>query len=252
MSNSRHMPIPYFKINRQFEILEFSEEARDLFSFREGSSFLELTDSGSRTKAEKFLSGEGKMETELALMTKRESAATFKISVKWAGEAGHLICTGQDRHMEELLSKISHQQRRLAETDLELLFQKEALEQLLDKITELSGPAITLTSKLVLVPLFGNLDENLINRNRTRLLNSMHEQDYEHAIFDFHGIGVLNGDGLMELGKLIAEFRLMGVEAVFTGLTPAHVKAMNQSGAALDVQSVSTLPRAIQSYFSVK
>ncbi|MBS2967727.1 STAS domain-containing protein [Metabacillus sp. KIGAM252] len=122
----------------------------------------------------------------------------------------------------------------------------------MDKITELSGPAITLTVKLVLIPLFGNLDENLISRNRTRLLNSMHEQDYEHAILDFHGIGALTGEGLTELGKLIAEFRLMGVEAVFTGLTPAHVKAMNQSGAVLDVQSINTLPKAIQSYFSSK
>ncbi|MBS2967726.1 hypothetical protein J9317_02920 [Metabacillus sp. KIGAM252] len=131
MSNSRHMPMPYFKITRQFEILEFSDEAEALFSFREGSSFLELTDSGSRTKAEKFLSGEGKKETELALRTRREPAATFKLSVKWADGTGHLVCIGQDRHMEELLSKISLQQRRLAETDLELLFSKRSTRTLI-------------------------------------------------------------------------------------------------------------------------
>ncbi|AZB41640.1 hypothetical protein CEF21_04630 [Bacillus sp. FJAT-42376] len=250
MSNSKHMPLAYFLINRQFEILECSDEARDLFSFQDDSSILELADSESRPKAMKFLTGDGKKEAELALLTKSGTLATFKLAVKWDGEIGHLVCHPQDLHMAELISKISDQQRRLAETDLELLFQKEALEKSLEKITELSGPAITISPKLVLIPLFGNLEENLISRNRTRLLNSLFEKDFEHAILDFHGIGSLTGDGLEELGKLTAEFRLMGVEPMFTGLTPSHVKAMNQSEAALDVLSVSTLPKAIQTYFS--
>ncbi|MGD6817854.1 STAS domain-containing protein [Metabacillus sp. 84] len=248
MSNSSHLPIVYFKINRQLEILDFSHEARNLFSFKEGTLFLDLADDGSRVKAEKLLTGYGKKEAEVALQTLREPVATFRLSVNWVDGEGHIICHPQDLHMKELVSKVSEQQKRLAETDMELLFQKEALEKSLDKITELSGPAITLSPKLVLIPLFGNLEADLIIRNRSRLLNNLFEEDFEHAILDFHGIGSLTENGIKELGKLFAEFRLMGVEPVFTGLTPAHVKAMNQSGEELDAPSVSTLPKAIKTY----
>ncbi|MTH53597.1 STAS domain-containing protein [Bacillus mangrovi] len=250
MLNSKYLPVPFFLINKRFQILEYSDEAGSLFACSKDTSILDLADEDSRGKAEKFLSGDGKKVTELAMHPAKGPLSTFKLTIRWDGNEGHLICEPQDTHMEKLLNKVSQQQKRLAETDLELFFQKEALEKSLDKITELSGPAISLTSKLVLIPLFGNLDENLIIKNRKRLLDSLFAKHFEHAILDFHGIGSLTSDGLVELGKLTAEFRLLGVEPVFTGLTPSHVKAMNQSGADLDVPSVSTLPKAIQAFLS--
>ncbi|MCD7036508.1 STAS domain-containing protein [Metabacillus sp. GX 13764] len=245
---NRNFPLPYFQITEEFEIVDYSGEAEEQFEIQ--SSFMDLLDAGSRRKAVNVLQTRQKGETELAMVTKDGSLNTFRINFKWDGAEAGLICSPQDSHMENLLGKIEQQQKRLAETDLELLFKKEELEESLLRITELSGPVIYLSEKLVLIPLFGDLDSALLGENRSRIASSLNSSSAEKAIIDFSAVGKVTDEGAGHAADFLTECKLMGIQPYFSGLKPAHAFALHRTGSRFDIEALSSLKKAIKKLFS--
>ncbi|MER2256740.1 MAG: hypothetical protein ABS933_16815, partial [Priestia megaterium] len=79
------------------------------------------------------------------------------------------VCIRQDERIQELTSLVQDHRKRLADTDFELLEQKERLEKSLQKIKQLSASFIKLSSKVGLIPLFGDLDTDLVAENTSIL-----------------------------------------------------------------------------------
>ncbi|MBM7704296.1 STAS domain-containing protein [Metabacillus iocasae] len=246
MSTNKHLPLPYFKINSSLEILETSDIAKQTFPV--GLHFLDLVDDASKEKAKKHLIQSRGLETELVLKTNRSPFTLCKVCINWEADVGHILCIEQDQHIEQLMKKVNEHRQRLEETDMALLLKKEELEKSLQRIILLSGPAIFLSKNTVLVPFFGDLTKELIQGNREKLLNSINDEEIDRVIIDFQGIGALEEEGIEVFVKLIADFKIMGVEPYVSGLTPQHAAVLNRMEMNVDIEYLSNLMEAVNRF----
>ncbi|UGB31574.1 STAS domain-containing protein [Metabacillus sp. B2-18] len=245
MLTIKHIPLPYFTIDQEFNILEASDFACDIFG--EALNFLDIVDIESKRKAQSLLS-EKVLTTEIVMKTQESPYALFQIKVNWEYNQGHLICIEQDNRIQTLIDTVELHRRRLSETNFELLEKKEQLEQSLTKIVELSAPFICLTKGLVLVPLFGELNENMIRLNHYRLLSEVSQNQVERVLFDFHGIGEIKKEGIQTFKTLVTELKLMGTDSYMIGLSPSHARLINQLGIKAGTSYMKDLHEAIKTF----
>ncbi|WP_078551860.1 STAS domain-containing protein [Bacillus alkalicellulosilyticus] len=242
MSTNQFIPIPYFKITKNFDVLEVSAECDRIFPKVE--NFLELVDIASRKKTEHFLS-EARISTEINVKTIKAPIALYKIELNWEGDIGHLVCIELENQFALLLQEMENHRKRLAKTDMELLIHKEELEKSLLRITELSGPVINITNDTVLVPLFGELTEELIENNRLRITEYIHKQAIEEVIIDFQAIGKLQKSGVISLKDMVDDLTLLGAKSYITGITPLHAQTITEIGISTNTTFKRTLRQAI-------
>jgi rsbT co-antagonist protein RsbR len=245
MSDLKHLPLPYFLIDIEYNILAYSAASEDVFSV--GKKFLELVDWESHKKIKTlFEHKDSKAEGELIMKTKFSPYALFDISVNWHEDRGHVICIEKDHRLSELENIVQKHRVRLAETDLELLEKKEQVEKSLLEIKSLSCPFIKLTKTSALVPLFGNLDEKLIGQNEDRVLNQSQEGGYQEILFDLNGVGELTIEGVEAFISLVKELQVMGLQPSIIGVKPHHAFFLNHSTAVPDVPYLNSLSKAFK------
>jgi rsbT co-antagonist protein RsbR len=146
VSVSQYLPHPYFHVKHDFTILSQSAQSNDVFPHAD--NFLELVDSGSESKALSILSEFNRMAAcELTMRTLYSPYALMDVSIHWHGGEGHVLCIEKDTRLTELENLVSQHRARLAETNMELLDKKEALEQALIEVKKLSSPLIEITKK---------------------------------------------------------------------------------------------------------
>ncbi|GAM13960.1 STAS domain-containing protein [Mesobacillus selenatarsenatis] len=243
MSDVKYSPQPYFLLDRDFNILEFSQIGAEIFSI--GDMFLELVDWESHKKATNILGNrESRAEGELIMKTKESPYALFDISVNWNEDKGHVICIEKDHRLAELESIVEKHRKRLAETNIELLEKKELVEKTLFEIKSLSCPFIKLTKSAALVPLFGNLDEELISQNEKSVLDKTQQGGYLEILFDFNGVGDLTNEGVEAFVSLVKELQLMGLQPCIIGIKPNHAFYLNNSKTVPDVPFLNSLSKA--------
>ncbi|WP_423406721.1 STAS domain-containing protein [Heyndrickxia sp. MSNUG] len=245
MSAIKFLPQPYFLIDRDFQILGYSDKSREVFVI--SSSFLELVDWESRSKAERLLGNANiRAEGELIMKTSESPYALVDISINWEGDEGHIICIEKDHRLAELESIVEKHRLRLAETNLELLEKKEQVEKTLFEIKNLSCPFIKLTKNAALVPLFGNLDSELIRQNEERVLHKAQDGGHDEILFDFNGVGELTNDGVETFISLIKELQIMGLHPSIIGIKPNHALYLNRTNSKLDVPFLNSLSKAFK------
>ena len=243
MSDLKYSPQPYFLLDRDYNILEFSQIGSEIFSI--GDKFLDLVDWESHGKTKTILGKkESRAEGELIMKTKESPYALFDISVNWNGDNGHVICIEKDHRLAELESIVQKHRKRLAETNIELLEKKELVEKTLFEIKSLSCPFIKLTKSAALVPLFGNLDDELISQNEKRVLDKSQQGGYLEVLFDFNGVGDLTNEGVEAFVSLVKELQLMGLQPCIIGIKPNHAFYLNNSKTIPDVPFLNSLSKA--------
>ncbi|MEH7885064.1 hypothetical protein V7654_12180 [Bacillus sp. JJ1609] len=180
------------------------------------------------------------------MKTKESPYALVDISINWEGNEGHVICIEKDHRLAELESIVEKHRLRLAETNLELLEKKEQVEKTLFEIKNLSCPFIKLTKNAALVPLFGNLDAELISQNEGRVLQKALDGGYDEILFDFNGVGELTNDGVESFISLINELQIMGLHPSIIGIKPNHALYLNRTNSKLDVPFLNSLSKALK------
>ncbi|WP_053362941.1 STAS domain-containing protein [Bacillus sp. FJAT-27251] len=245
MCPTKFLPQPYFRISTDFAILTVSD--RSLEIYEPSGNFLDLVDWESKNKAAQLLAKKDeRAEGELIMKTKDSPYALVDVSVVWDKSEGHIICLQKDHRLAELESIVEKHRLRLAETNLELLEKKEQVEKSLNEIKSLSCPFIKLTKGTALVPLFGNLDQKLIQQNEERIMHKAHDGDYEDILFDFNGVGTLTDEGVDAFIMLIKELQIMGISPSIIGIKPNHAFYLNRSPAKLDVPFLNSLSKAFK------
>lgn len=243
MSDLKYSPQPYFLVDSDYNILEFSQISSEIFSI--GDKFLDLVDWESHGKTKNILGNkESRAEGELIMKTKQSPYALFDMSVNWNGGNGHIICIEKDHRLAELESIVEKHRKRLAETNLELLEKKELVEKTLFEVKSLSCPFIKLTKSAALVPLFGNLDDELLIQNEKRVLAKSQEGGFQEVLFDFNGVGNLTIEGVEAFVSLVKEMQLMGLQPCIIGIKPNHAFYLNNSKNIPDVPFVNSLSKA--------
>ncbi|WP_226670119.1 STAS domain-containing protein [Metabacillus litoralis] len=246
MSAVKHIPVNYFLLNKELTIIECSDLA--IQTFGDAIDFLELIDSESKEKAKRILYSLDKKTTELVMKTTASPLSLFEMKIHWDGQLGHVVCLEQDDRIQRLIDVVDKHRTRLAKTDFELLEKKEQLEHSLSLISELSAPYITIANGIVLIPLFGHLDKKLIVNNSLRILKQINNSNIERILFDFHGIGNLSTEGILELRNLMTELSLMGVRSYIIGLHPEHAKIIHKSGIQTGSLFLKNLNEAIRTF----
>ncbi|WP_079509251.1 hypothetical protein [Mesobacillus jeotgali] len=245
MSDLKYLPLPYFLIDAEYNILACSAASEEVFTV--GKKFLDLVDWESHNKINSLLNNkDGRTEGELIMKTKDSPYALFDICINWHEQSGHVICIEKDHRLSELESIVHKHRARLAETDLELLKKKEQVEKSLMEIKSLSCPFIKLTKKAALVPLFGDLDEELIRQNSSRVLNKSQDGGYEDILFDLNGVGELTIEGVEAFVALVTELQLMGLQPSIIGVKPNHAFFLNHSRTVPDVPFLNSLSKAFK------
>lgn len=247
MSAVKYIPVPYFLIDKELTILKYSDTAIETFG--DATFFLDLIDRESKDKAERILTSHETKTTELVMKTLSSPYTLFKLKINWVDTLGHVICITQDERIQELIEAVDKHRLRLAETNFELLEKKEQLEHSLTLINELSAPYIILTNGIVLIPLYGHLNKDLIDSNSLRILQQISNSNgIERILFDFHGIGNVSTEGVAALRILLTQLSLMGVLPYIIGLHPDHAKFIHKSGIKTESYFMKNLNDAISSF----
>lgn len=105
-------------------------------------------------------------------------------------------------------------------------------------IRELSTPVIELEARILLLPLVGAIDDGRGDLLMETALQRVTERSARVIIIDIAGVGVVDTATADRLVKTAAAIRLLGAEAVVTGIRPEAARTLVQLG--FDVGSLKT------------
>ncbi|HSI66377.1 MAG TPA: STAS domain-containing protein [Planococcus sp. (in: firmicutes)] len=246
------LPLPIFKINTDFDILDSSPEATMLFTKKD--NFTELVDPGSRMKAAAFIRPDS-MAQKLELNFTDQAGNLFlaDVHIKWESDhIANLVLVQKDPHMERIAAQLNKLQGRLRETDFELLSEKERTDALLHEVWDLSAPCIQLDKHKVLIPLFGKLEPEKMNIIQSKILDYLYVKAVETALLDFSAVGEIDKEGLFQLNTLLKTLEVMGIEVIIIGLHPLHAKRLHGLLGELNTRFASSLQDILSPFFSGK
>ena len=152
--------------------------------------------------------------------------------------------------MADTLEARLAEQQQMYET---LAGQHAEQQRLLDVISELETPIISLGRGVLLAPLIGSLDARRAEAACARILASVMERGAQQVILDLTGVALTDGAVASQLLMIVKSVRLLGPEVLFTGIRGEMAQMLVQGG--IDVRwfrSVATLEAAIESMMTLK
>lgn len=108
------------------------------------------------------------------------------------------------------------------------------------EIMEVSTPVVQLWEGVLAVPLIGTLDSERTQRITERLLNRIVETDSVFAIIDLTGVPMVDTQTGRHLIDTIAAVRLLGTQALLTGIRPEIAQTLVHLG--IEMTGVVTRP----------
>lgn len=116
----------------------------------------------------------------------------------------------------------------------------QVIERQRAEMMELSTPVVQLWDRVLTIPLIGTLDSVRAQEVMENLLNSIVEHGAEVVIVDITGVRVVDTQVAQHLLRTAAAVRLMGAEAIISGISPKIAQTMVELG--VDVGEVVTRP----------
>ncbi|KGX84391.1 STAS domain-containing protein [Pontibacillus marinus] len=243
------LPVPFVTIDRKFYILEYTPEASELLNLN--PSFLESVDQDSHDKVIKWVNPDaGKVNIEIN-MHKESEVFLIDLYVHWKNDLqAEVIMMPKyeaNNHVSGMLEKL---QKRLNDTNFELLEEKDKLEAAVDQNNRLSAPYIRLTTDTALIPLFGDLDERKLFAIKDQVLEEAHHYNHDRILFDFTGVGAFNPESLHLLRDIFKSLFYMGKEVVIIGIKPDQARKLNEMSIQMNLKYMHSLQKAIEKYCS--
>ena len=109
---------------------------------------------------------------------------------------------------------------------------------------ELSTPVVKLWEGILAVPLIGTLDSARTQATTESLLQQIVDTESSVAIIDITGVPMVDTQVSQHLLKTVAAARLMGAEAIISGIRPQIAQTIVGLGVTFDVQTKATLADA--------
>jgi anti-anti-sigma regulatory factor len=99
---------------------------------------------------------------------------------------------------------------------------RESEQRYRTMLRDLATPVIPITDAVVVLPIVGALDLDRTQQMETRLLHDLAERRAQVVIIDLTGVPVIDAAVAQALLRMLQAVRLLGVDAMITGLR-AHV-----------------------------
>lgn len=100
-------------------------------------------------------------------------------------------------------------------------------------LREISNPVIPIDAQTLVMPLIGTLNDSRVSQIQDTLLHAIERSHTHVAILDITGVPVIDTHMATALIKMSRSVRLLGAEAVLTGIRPEIAQALVALGADL-------------------
>lgn len=247
---NRTFPLPYFTINKNFIIQDYSEEAEKIFGGVE--NLLHVFDEDSVPKVKKWVVPEVQkltLETHLKPFGLEKNPITCNLHVNWQNDLyAEVLIILKDDQLIKVTKTMDQLRSRLNDTNFALLEEKEKLEEAIQHGNRLSAPFICLTHDTALVPLFGQITVEKMYAVESQLLQSSHDEEVDRILFDFTAVGEIDQEGTQVLKDIMTSLFYMGVRVVIVGLQPKQVKNFHVLQFPSQIKFMNSLQQAIKEY----
>ncbi|MBY6038275.1 Stressosome protein rsbRB [Fictibacillus nanhaiensis] len=223
------LPVPYLKINKDGVVQSMSQKARDLLN-EDVERLHDCFDEESHNKLLKYMMPfQGEKRFEANVKGKDHPFVLCDIHISWDAEGfAHIVLIPTGTNVKGLEEKLLDLRMRLASTDFELFEKKEALEEAMKRLDELSGPLIPISEKMAFVPLFGDITETKMVTVTGNTLKAAYEGQYEDIFFDLSATGEIDEAGVQKLSELFRMLQYMNGKPVqIIGVKPKHARQLN-------------------------
>jgi len=116
-------------------------------------------------------------------------------------------------------------------------------QALTTQLSQMTFPVIPIIPQRAVLPLIGHLDSARMDQLASLLPRQIEQQQLRHVLIDLTGVTGIDPDTLTTLADLLQVSLILGCRPVFVGIPP-HV--------AMDLQSIRSLPNAIQSFSTLQ
>lgn len=124
---------------------------------------------------------------------------------------------------------------------------KETEEKQNQKITELSSPIIPIQNGMAVLPIIGDIDVEKSEFIMNRVIPRVTELKIECVIIDFSTIASIDTEIAARIFTIYDVLRLLGINAVFTGIRTDLVSRIIKSGINFSsIKTYATLQQALQ------
>jgi rsbT co-antagonist protein RsbR len=115
-----------------------------------------------------------------------------------------------------------------------------------ETIRELATPVLELDDGVLVAPLVGEMDTTRVGQLTERLVQAIGETRARVVIFDVTGVPAIDSAVAHELLSTVSVARLMGTEAVMSGISTDHAEAITRLGIEVrGFETVATLADAV-------
>ena len=146
-----------------------------------------------------------------------------------------LRVTVNDTNGEVLIEAINQFTRLLDSvslytTELCITERDKTIKRQQDEMMELASPVVELWDRIVAVPLVGTLDSMRAQEVMENTLSAIVEKKADIVIIDITGVSTVDTQVAQHLIRTAAAVRLMGAEAIISGISPRIAQTMVQLG----------------------
>jgi rsbT co-antagonist protein RsbR len=149
----------------------------------------------------------------------------------------------QARRAETALEKSERQSQDLARQASDLAEQNARQQLLLDLVTTLETPAVTLADGVLLAPLVGRLDSRRAEALTARLLKEASAQHTRLIVLDIAGVTTVDAEVVPALLSSVRALRLVGCAVTITGISADVAMAFTHLGTSLGDVTTARSPR---------
>ncbi|MFW2589821.1 STAS domain-containing protein [Sagittula sp. SSi028] len=166
-----------------------------------------------------------------------------------------LRATVNDTNGEVLIEAINQFTRlidaaALYTTELCISDRDKTIQRQQDEMMELASPVVELWDRIVAVPLVGTLDSMRAQEVMENTLSAIVEKKADIVIIDITGVVTVDTQVAQHLIRTAAAVRLMGAEAIISGISPRIAQTMVQLGVDTgEVRTRSSLRMALADAF---
>ncbi len=170
-----------------------------------------------------------RLEAEVSARTEDLRLANRQLGAanQQLGAANQQLGTTNERLKVELLQREQAEQQRAA-------MQEQMLEAQRQRLAELSTPLIPLTSRVVVMPLIGSMDTERAAQVLDVALSGAKRHQARVVILDITGMKHIDTHVTGMLLRTASALRLLGAQAVLTGIRPDIAQTMVGLGVNLD------------------
>jgi len=167
-------------------------------------------------------------------------ALDLELLATFAGLAALFIANSDAYQAQQmLLAELEWQADSAERARQELDAQLALVEQQRREIRELSTPILAVWSRVLVLPVIGEIDSRRCSDMMERLLSEIVRRQARFTIIDITGVDHVDSETANHLIKMTRAAALLGSRCVLTGIRPAVAQTLTATG--IDLSSVLTM-----------